>query len=381
MDSQKIIIQKIIIIDQTIREGMQYHGLMFSNDQRLKIIEFQEALGVDVSQAGYPPAHKSEAENVKSLYRETQKRGYAIRVSGLYRALADDVRPMVKLGFKDFQLHVALTKEMLERTSVDVIYKSLEQTVALIRSEVSEPVIDVSLLDMGNTDMDLLEECAGFLIDELEVDILTLPDTSGIRAPNLIFDRVASIVKLTIAKKTRIGIHCHNDMGMATANTIMGVAAGALVVQVTALGIGERNGIGDIFLVGKCLKDQGYPINLKTENKDLFEQYYKYINGICLEQTNTGILNYNTPVFSPSMETHVAGTHGIASYGSAGNEAFFLNVLCGKHMVEKYLHSNNIRYDKDNIKEIVAGIKDKSAELGRFISKKEVVDIVIETGG
>ncbi len=368
--------RKIIVVDPTIREGMQYHGLVFSLDQRMEILRFQEALGIDISQAGYPPAHKSEAENVERLFQASEKKGYAIRVAGLFRALEKDVKPMLTSGFKDFHLHMSLTKEMLERKSLDEMFGSLERTINLIRKEVKDPFIDVNVLDIGNMDIDLIKRCAGFLIDKLEVDILTLPDTSGIMSPNLLFEMITSIVKLTAGKKTGISVHCHNDMGMATANTVMGAAAGASAVQATALGIGERNGIGDIFLVGKALKEQGYQLNLKTEKIDLFEQYYEYVNNNCMEQTGFSIMNYNTPFFGTSMKTHVAGTHGITKYGKAKDEAFFLNVLCGRSLVIKYLELNNIRYDNDRIKEIVNRIKDKSANLGRSASKEEVIEIV-----
>lgn len=366
----------IIVVDQTIREGMQYRGLMLSYDERIKILEFQELLGVDISQAGYPPAHGSEAESVMKLFSEAKRRKYAIRVSGLCRALTEDVKPMVEYGFTDFQLHLAFTHEMLKRRSVDSILRSLEDTIRYIRSKVKEPFIEVSVLDVGKTDADLLKTSAGFLIDGLDVDVLALPDTSGIMAPNLFFDSVKSITRMTKDKRTRIGVHCHNDMGMATANTIMGVAAGASVVQATALGVGERNGIGDIYLVGKCLKDQGYRLNIKTENIDLFKQYYQFINDLCKKKTGMDIMNYNTPVFGGSGKAHVAGTHGIAKYGRATDETYYLNVLCGKHLVKKYLDMNSIDYNAERIEEIVSKIKNKSVELSRAVSKDEVLDIV-----
>ena len=62
--------KKILIIDETLREGMQYRGVMFCLEQRMKILEFQEALGVDICQAGYPPAHVHEAAVVKTLFEE-----------------------------------------------------------------------------------------------------------------------------------------------------------------------------------------------------------------------------------------------------------------------------------------------------------------------
>ncbi|MCP4756970.1 MAG: hypothetical protein GY866_39410 [Proteobacteria bacterium] len=371
--------REITVVDLTIREGMQYRGLMFSPDERMKILEFQESLGVDISQVGYPPAHPSEMASVETLYAEAEKRGFRIRVTGLCRALSGDVEPMIESGLLDFHLHTVLTAEMLQRRSVDSIFESLGRTIEHIRSRVKKACIEVSLIDIGRTDPGLLEACARFLIHRVEVDMLTLPDTSGILTPNRLFDKVASIVRLVEEKSTRIGVHCHNDLGMASANTVMGVVAGASVVQVAALGIGERNGIGDLFIAGKCLKEQGYDLNLKIEDTRAFRRYYEYVAGLCQKKTNIDLLNYNTPFFGSSMRTHVAGTHGIAKYGTDSDEEFYLNVLCGKSLVKKYLQRNGIAYDPTRIEEIVSGIKNQSVERNRPVSREEVIAIIGKT--
>lgn len=254
--------RKIIVFDQTIREGMQYRGLMFSYAERLKIMEFQQALGVDISQAGYPPAHESEIRHIKKIYHEASRRNYNIRISGLCRALVKDASRMVETGLEEFNLHTSFTAEMLSRQNVESIFNSLKDTVLFIRSKVEKPSIEVSLLDIGKTDMELLKKCAVFLINNLKINILSLPDTSGLMSPNQVCKRIKIISSLA-GKNTQIGIHCHNDLGMATANTIMGILAGASIIEVSALGIGERNGIGDIFITGKNLKDQGFDLNLE----------------------------------------------------------------------------------------------------------------------
>jgi isopropylmalate/homocitrate/citramalate synthase len=367
--------RKLVIVDQTIREGMQYRGLMFSFAERLRILEFQEYLGVDISQVAYPPAHESEIDVARKLCDEAKRREFSLKTACLCRALEVDVNQMITFGLSDFHLHTAVTEHMLERYSVDEIYDSLSKTVELIRSSVKAPCIAVSLLDIGKTDLKLLLKSADFLINHLGIDILSLPDTSGTMAPNDVFDRIQYITGLAKEKKTVIGVHCHNDMGMATANTIMGVLAGACVVDASALGIGERNGIGDLFIVGSILKEQGFNLNLKTENIKLFKAYYEYINQLCFKKTGTYLLNYNTPFFGDSAQTHVAGTHGIADYGVASGQQFFLNVLCGKHIVKKYLDLNHIRYEPSQLPYIVKRIKDKSVEQNRCLTEKEISDI------
>ena len=100
------------------------------------------------------------------------------------------------------------------------------------------------------------------------------------------------------------------------------------------------------------------------------------MNRLVREKTGSGLLDYNTPFFGNANHTHVAGTHGNVAYGFRQGEEYLLNVLCGKHLAEKFLDSNNIPYDKKKLPIIVKGIKDRSAELGRRILKKDVLDIV-----
>lgn len=355
---------------------MQYRGLMFSLSERLRIIEFQEALGVDISQVAYPPAHESEVHFAEQICNEALRRGFVLRMACLCRSLEEDVREILTFGFSDFHLHTAVNEKMLEKYGMDEIFDSLRKTVLLLRSKVKCPFIEVSILDMGKTDMELLTKCSDFLVNNLNINILSLPDTSGIMAPNVVFDKIKSISLVTEGKETLIGVHCHNDMGMATANTIMGVIAGASVIDVTALGIGERNGIGDLFITGRVLKDQGFDLNLKTENIELFKDYYEYVNQLCIKKTGMNLLNYNTPFFGDAIKTHVAGTHGFSDYGITSEQDFFLNVLCGKHLVKKYLDLNNISYNISQMQTIVNSIKDKSVERNRCLNKKEVVEVV-----
>jgi len=367
---------EILVCDQTIREGMQYRGLVFTVEERLKILEFQESLGVDISQVAYPSAHESEKDALRLLKNEAHKKKYKIRIAGLGRAIEKDVDQIAETGAVDVHMHSVIKRGTLNRHSFDESIKPLGKVIRYARSKINDPYIAVSILDIGMADSDLLKETAAFLTHDMCIDLLTLPDTSGIMAPNLLYGRIRDIVSFLEGSRTRIGVHCHNDMGMATANTVVGAVAGASLIEVTALGIGERNGIGDLFLVGSTLKKQGYQINLKTENIEKFRDYYEFVNGLVREKTGSGLLDYNTPFFGDANHTHVAGTHGAVSYGRRQGEECLLNVLCGKHLVAKFLDSNNIPYNKRHLPIIVKRVKDRSAEQGRRILKEDVLDIV-----
>ncbi|MCP3924431.1 MAG: hypothetical protein GY714_17800 [Desulfobacterales bacterium] len=367
--------REITVVDQTIREGMQFRGLVFSIPERKMILDFQEKLKVNISQAGYPPAHRSEEKAIEELSKHIVRKGYNIRVAGLCRSIVQDVEFMVKVNVHDFHLHSIITEDALKKRDPIEIFKSLKETIEYIRSNTEKSCIGISLLDIGKTEPCLLSDSAQFLSSDLMVDIISLPDTSGILSPDIIEEKVKSIAKV-VENKTKLGIHCHNDMGFASANTIMGVLNGGSIIEVSALGIGERNGIGDLFTVGKVLKEKGFKIDLSIENKELFREYYEYVNEICFKKTGFSILNYNTPFFGSSSKTHVAGTHGDNSFGLSEDEEFYVNVLCGKNLVKKVLKRNGIDFDKEDLKRVIKDIKDMSALKERPLSINEIKNIV-----
>ncbi len=361
---------KIVTIDETIREGMQHSGIVFSYFQRQRILDFQEKLGVDICQAGYPSAHITEADNVKKLFLYAVNKGYKIQVAGMGRAFINDAEILIKTGINHFHLHAHIHADHDKGRSEAL--SCITKAVEYIRSKKKEAEISLAILDIGRTDPFILEELSSFFIDRLKTDILSLPDTSGIMSPDSVYDGIYPIAIRAVESETKISIHCHNDMGMASANTIMGIKAGGKILEASVLGIGERNGIADIFITGKMLKDNGFEMNLKTDKIEIFREYYEYVNGICRAQTRENLLNVNTPFFGDAVKTHVAGTHGAEAFGIEVKEKFFLNLLCGKHLVKKYLKSAGIGYDQEKIGAITARIKSESAKLKRRLTYKEI---------
>lgn len=369
----------ILVVDQTIREGMQHRGMMFSYEERLKIIQYQNQLNVDITEAAYPPAHESEKNTLYKINKRCSETSFSVKPAGLCRALLDDVRSLIESGINQFHLHTGMSRSLVAKLGEEKILSDLRDAVQYIREKADHPVIQVSLLDVGKTDIDHLRKLAAYLIGDLQVDVLTLPDTSGVMQPLRYHELVSDICNRNCHGKTRISAHCHNDLGMAIANTIMGVLAGASVVEVSALGIGERNGIGDLFVVGKVLQREGYGIKLDTKNVELFKDYYNYVNQLYLEKTGEPRLNFNTPYFGASAISHVAGTHGFGEYGIDTQEteaSYFFNVLTGKNSLKKFALKNGFNIDDRIAAQSVKNIKDMSSLLQRSLSGEEVIHIL-----
>jgi 2-isopropylmalate synthase len=201
-----------------------------------------------------------------------------------------------------------------------------------------------------------------------------MPDTSGMMAPMHVFEKIHDFSLKNPA--INISIHCHNDMGMASANTVTGIAAGARTMEVSALGIGERNGIGDLYTTVKTLKNMGFEIRVNTDDMDTFRQYYRFVDSIVHEQTGCHLLTADTPAFGTSVSTHVAGTHAHGEFGLGSKQRYALNVLCGKHLVEKYLDAHNLDCPSEIIDTLTQAVKDRSAATNRCINPQDIKKLI-----
>jgi len=234
-------------------------------------------------------------------------------------------------------------------------------------------VISVAMLDMGRSGPDVLEHCMSFL-SRHGIDMISLPDTSGLMAPHEVYEKISRLSAL--AGAARISIHCHNDLGMASANSVMGILAGGRVLEASALGIGERNGIADLYTTAKILRDQGVDMNLKVDELSLFREYYDYVDGLVYEQTGDHLLNFNTPVFGRGVGTHTAGTHAGGQYGLARETDFYLNVLCGRGLVQKYLACHSLSCPAEQLDELTRTVKSESIRLNRCLTAPEIQALV-----
>lgn len=363
---------KIIVIDETLREGMQYSGVMFSFEQRKKILEFQEKLGVDICQAGYPPAHPFEADIVKKLNFHAKTSGFKIRVAGMGRALPKDADILSGAGLDHFHFHVHI-KNSLSDEDLDHKLSMLVSTIQSVKKRKPEAVISVAMLDIGKSEPRIIEKSIK-LLGNNGADILSLPDTSGMMAPNQVFEAIKRYS--AGSGSAQISIHCHNDMGMASANTVMGILAGGSVIEASALGIGERNGIADLYTTVKTLKDQGVETGVDTENIGFFKVYYEFVDAIVHDQTGEHLLDSSTPVFGDAVKTHVAGTHADGQFGITKEEKFYLNILCGKQLVQKYLDANRIDYPAGILDDLTLKIKEKSLEFNRSLHKGDIQPLI-----
>ncbi len=260
--------RKIEIFDTTLRDGEQVPGCQLSTDEKVIIARELELLGVDVIEAGFPISSPGDFLSVVELSKAVK-----VGVCALTRARKEDIdvageallrakRGRIHTGIGSSDIHI---KHKFNTTREKV----LEQAVWAVQYAKSKGVeVEFFAEDAGRADLAFLAQMVEAVI-AAGADVVNIPDTTGYCLPHLygkrieyLFDHVKNIEKATIS------VHCHNDLGLATANTIAGLMAGAGQAEVTINGIGERAGntsLEEIAMILKTHKDLGLHTNIKSE--------------------------------------------------------------------------------------------------------------------
>ena len=239
--------KKIHILDSTLRDGTQAEGISFSVEDKLKITKKLDALGISYIEAGNPGSNPkdleffSRAANLKlehaklCAFGSTHRVGISVEEDSNVHSLIEANTPVVSIFGKAWDLHVS---DILKTTKENNL-KIIEDTVSFFKAKGKEVIFDAEhFFDGYKSDSKYALECA-LAAERAGADCIVLCDTNGAAFPEEIFDITKEVATLL---KTSVGIHCHNDIGVAIANSLSAVRAGAVHVQGTMNGIGERCG-------------------------------------------------------------------------------------------------------------------------------------------
>jgi 2-isopropylmalate synthase len=242
------------IFDTTLRDGEQSPGATMTSAEKLEVARALARLGVDVIEAGFPAASADDLAAVRAIAERVGLRPVEGRpsseppiVCGLARASRGDIekaweavklaaRPRIHTFLATSDLHM---KHKLRMTRAEVLER-VDQMVAYARSLCKD--IEFSPEDAGRSDPEFLHEVLAHAI-RAGATTLNIPDTVGYTTPDDFGALIAGIrAKVPGVEGTTISVHCHNDLGLATANALAGILAGARQAEVTINGIGERAG-------------------------------------------------------------------------------------------------------------------------------------------
>ena len=234
---------KVEIFDTTLRDGEQVPGCKLDSSSKLQIAERLDQLGVDIIEAGFPvssPGDFQAVVNISELVKNA-------RVCGLTRAVEKDidvaaealkkaVRPRIHTGIGTSDSHI----EFKFNSTRDKVLERAFKAVKYAKSYVED--VEFYAEDAGRTDNEFLARVCEKVIDA-GATVLNIPDTTGYCLPEQYGAKIKYLVdNVKGIEKATISCHCHNDLGMATANSIAGVINGARQIECTINGVGERAG-------------------------------------------------------------------------------------------------------------------------------------------
>lgn len=298
--------RKIVLIDGTLREGEQSAGVFFTSGEKVKLIKLMDKAGINIADCGMPAVSKDE---FKAIERLASLDGLSIRIGASVRCLMPEIKLFSDTGASDCfiivpvsDIHIKEKFKMRRGEYIDYIKSCVEYAGAL-----KIPGIHLALEDMSRTDEEFYLELIG-AIAAMNIKALKafyLCDTVGVGLPDKIKYQADTVLKILNGTRHGLGIHCHNDYGLALANTLSAFDAGADYLTFTQNGIGERAGnakyhelIMSLVNLKKC--------KLKVDNSylSLLSKTVEEISGIFVSAVEP-VVGYNA--FRHESGIHVSG--------------------------------------------------------------------------
>jgi 2-isopropylmalate synthase len=261
--------QKIQIFDTTLRDGEQVPGCQLATEEKITIARELEALGVDVIEAGFPISSPGDFLSVIGISRAVKEP----IVCALTRAKHEDIdvaaealryarRGRIHTGIGSSDVHI---KHKFKSTREQVLERGV-WAVQYAKSKGYE--VEFYAEDAGRADLAFLAQMIEAVI-AAGADVVNIPDTTGYCLPHLYGKRIQYLFEqVSNIDQAVVSVHCHNDLGMATANTIEGLIHGARQAEVTINGIGERAGntsLEEVAMTIKTHSDLGLYTDIKSE--------------------------------------------------------------------------------------------------------------------
>lgn len=299
--------ERILIFDTTLRDGEQAPGASLTPEQKLEVAFQLERLGVDVIEAGFPIASPGDFNAVDSVARRVR----SCAICGLARCVKADIEAVHKslVKAKKPRIHVFLATSKIHlqykfKKAEDEIIELAKNSIKLARKYFDD--IEFSPEDATRTERNFLFKIIETAIKE-GARTINIPDTVGYSYPQEMGSLISAISNNVInMNKAVISVHCHDDLGLSSANSLSGILGGARQVHCTINGIGERAGNASLEEIVMALKTR----------KDVFGQFYNNIKTQELYRTSkmvstlTGfVVPPNKAIVGDNAFRHESGIH------------------------------------------------------------------------
>ncbi|HEX2883817.1 MAG TPA: 2-isopropylmalate synthase [Candidatus Limnocylindria bacterium] len=362
--------RRIRVFDTTLRDGEQTPGAALTADEKVTVAKQLARLRVDVIEAGFPAASPGEAEAVRRISTDVGGGADAPAIAALARCVPSDV--MVAAAAlapaRRKQLHVFIATSDIHithklRTTREDVLERIRSCVAQAREMVGPgQEVEFSAEDASRSDLDFLLAAYEAAI-EAGASVINVPDTVGYTEPREYAAVVRRVVKLA-GRRAIVSTHCHNDLGLATANTLAAIQAGARQVEVTVNGLGERAGNASLEEVVMALRTRpaqfrGAATRVATEQLTATSRLVSYLTGIAV-QPNKSVVGANA--FAHESGIHQDGflknplTYEIMTPESVGltGSTLTLGKLSGRAGFDERLRRLGVHVEPDELDTLYA---------------------------
>ncbi len=338
------------IFDTTLRDGEQSPGCSMDLSEKVRLSRKLQTLGVDIIEAGFPIASEGDFAAVKAVAAECRD----VRVAALCRTSEQDVRRAAEAlrGAAHPRIHTFVATSdihleyKLKKTRAEVL-EMTRQAVRLARSFAEE--VEFSAEDATRSDVNYLCEVFSAAVDE-GATILNVPDTVGYTLPNEFSDLVSAVRERVVRDRDdlTISVHCHNDLGLAVANSLAAIDAGARQIECTINGIGERAGNASLeeVVMAMSVRADRLPFKTGIHTEEIYStsQLLSQIIGFGV-QPNKAIVGRNAFAHEAGIHQHGVISNPLCyeimtpeSVGVPANE-----LVLGKHSGR---HALALRYEE-----------------------------------
>lgn len=368
------------IFDTTLRDGEQAPGCTMTREEKLRVAHQLAKLGVDIIEAGFPAASPGDWEAVNQIAREVGTPDGPV-ICGLARANKDDIdkawtaiQPAAKKRIHTFISSSDIHIEHQLRSTRAVVLQKAREMVRYARSLCED--VEFSPMDATRSDPEYLYQMLAAAVEE-GATTLNIPDTVGYATPEEYYALIAGIREnVPGARDVVISTHCHDDLGMAVANSLAGVRAGARQVECTINGIGERAGNASLEEVVMALHTRPQIYGVGTHIKTHYLVPTSRLVTSCINISvppNKAIVGANA--FAHESGIHQDGvlknrlTYEIMSAETVGfdSNALILGKHSGRHAFRHKLEAMGYTLDEEQLEHVFKRFKE-------LADKKKVVD-------
>lgn len=371
--------EQVKIFDTTLRDGEQTPGVSFTPEQKLRIANQLDELRVDVIEAGFPIVSKGEKKSVKKIANADLE----TEICALARSSEEDIDAGLDCDVDSIHCFIATSDIHLEKKLNLTKEEALERAVNAVEKAKDHGItVEFSAEDATRTEFEYLKDIYK-AVEDAGADRINIPDTVGVTTPAAIRSLVEEIKK---SIKIPISVHCHNDFGLATSNSIAAVEGGAEQIHVTVNGLGERAGNASLEEVVMSLRSlHNIKPKIKTENLVKTSSLLSRITGIPIPP-NKAIVGDNAFAHEAGIHVHGVlespGTYEALSPEKVGHHR---RITLGKHTgrksVKKQLDEMEIEATDEQIEEITERLKELG-DKGKIITDADlraITESIVET--